>query len=73
MDELNEQDEREYQEERDAEYARDLAEELGHIDTDDDFPHDDDGDDEQALTSAGFGMDESYGGEDAWLDGSYEE
>ena len=35
-----------------------------------------DGDHESALSSAGFGTDEDYGsfgGEDDWLDGSYED
>ena len=35
-----------------------------------------DGDHESALASAGFGTDEDYGsfgGEDDWLDGSYED
>lgn len=42
----------------------------------DEHPEDMDGDAETALRDAGFGTDEDYGyfgGEDAFLDGSYEE
>jgi hypothetical protein len=42
----------------------------------DEHPEDMDGDHETALRDAGFGTDEDYGyfgGEDAFLDGSYEE
>jgi len=43
---------------------------------DDEFDESMDGDHESGLASAGFGTDEDYGhygGEDSWLDGSYEE
>jgi len=40
---------------------------------DDEFDDSMDGDHESGLASAGFGTDEDYGGEDSWLDGSYEE
>lgn len=52
-------------------------EEFEDEEFDEDYDDSMDGDHESGLASAGFGTDEDYGyyggGEDSWLDGSYEE